>query len=251
MHRGSRKHMLDWIDAPAFPAELEALLAPVAISFSLDSPHMPRGSHAPGEARLEEWGPNAWGSPEIWRGIRAWWLASEARANTPNWDFAAIVQVEGQRGILLVEAKANVPELAAGRQKATPSGSAASQANDVRIRAALKEASLGLQQWCPDIRLSADDGYQLSNRIAFAWKLASLGIPTVLLYLGFCGDQGIRDVGEPYANDPHWQGEVRSHLTKLGAQPLLEQRVECAAPMWLAIRSRAVRDSSSVKTELA
>lgn len=35
--------------------------------------------------------------------------------------------------------------------------------------------------------LSTLEFYQLSNRFAFAWKLASMGIPTILIYLGFIG----------------------------------------------------------------
>jgi hypothetical protein len=41
------------------------------------------------------------------------------------------------------------------------------------------------------VRISRDNVYQLSNRVAFAWKLATLGIPSVLVYLGFIGDKGM------------------------------------------------------------
>lgn len=33
--------------------------------------------------------------------------------------------------------------------------------------------------------IERDSYYQLSNRFAWTWKLASLGVPVVLLYLGF------------------------------------------------------------------
>jgi hypothetical protein len=36
--------------------------------------------------------------------------------------------------------------------------------------------------------LTADSHYQLANRLASAYKVASAGIPVVLLYLGFTGD---------------------------------------------------------------
>jgi hypothetical protein len=35
--------------------------------------------------------------------------------------------------------------------------------------------------------------YRFANRLAFAWKTASEGMPTILLYLGFTGDDGISD----------------------------------------------------------
>ncbi len=37
----------------------------------------------------------------------------------------------------------------------------------------------------PGFALSATSRYQLSNRFAFAWKLAKMGKPVVLVYLGF------------------------------------------------------------------
>jgi len=34
-------------------------------------------------------------------------------------------------------------------------------------------------------QLSRDSLYQLANRFAWAWKIASLGVPVALVYLGF------------------------------------------------------------------
>jgi len=55
----------------------------------------------------------------------------------------------------------------------------------------------------PDVRLDRDSHHQLANRLAFTWKLATLGIPVVLLY--FTGrDEGIADAGEPILDDAYW-----------------------------------------------
>lgn len=67
----------------------------------------------------------------------------------------------------------------------------------------IAEACAGLQLLGPAVRISRDSHYQLSNRVAFAWKLATLGLPTVLVYLGFWGDDGIADVGEPFWDAEH------------------------------------------------
>jgi hypothetical protein len=39
---------------------------------------------------------------------------------------------------------------------------------------------------CP-FHISRDNRYQMSNRFAWSWKLASVGVPVVLVYLGFVG----------------------------------------------------------------
>ena len=91
------------------------------------------------------------------------------------------------------------------------------------IGAALAEACDGLAQLGIATRISRDSHYQLSNRLAFTWKLATLGVPTVLVYLGFIGDEGIRDAGEGLLEDEQAckrPGEGR--LAK--RRPLLSQR---------------------------
>ena len=239
--RGSRKHMLDWIDAADFPASLTAIVQPsVRIEFSRESPHMPTGHSDMREARLENWRPSGVASDAAWGELDAWWLAASRGASTPNWDFAARVTVEGTPGLMLVEAKANVRELSAGGAKTAPTTSVGSIANDAQIRAALLQASIGLARYAPSAALSADHAYQLSNRIAFAWKLASMGIPTVLLYLGFTGDRDIATVSEPLRDAAHWQKLVADYSDSIGIKLLFEKRLDFAAPMWALVRALPV-----------
>jgi hypothetical protein len=40
----------------------------------------------------------------------------------------------------------------------------------------------------PGFKLSRDAFYQVSNRMAWGWRLASLGVPVTVLYLGFVQD---------------------------------------------------------------
>lgn len=85
------------------------------------------------------------------------------------------------------------------------------------------------------------------NRIAFGWKLASLGIPTVLVYLGFTGDTGIADVGEPFTSDEHWQTAFHDDVRGVCRQPdRVQQRPlqGSRAPLWILSGSRRVLEVS-------
>ena len=112
--------------------------------------------------------------------LRDWWLAVPERANTPNWDLASTCRIEGEQGLLLVEAKAHVDELSSG------GGGSGNLANQRSIGGAIAEANTRLEhaaggRW----GLNADSHYQLENRFAWSWKLAWLGILVVLAYLDF------------------------------------------------------------------
>ena len=62
-----------------------------------------------------------------------------------------------------------------------------------------------------------------------------MGIPAVLVYLGFTGDGGIRDAGEPFADDAHWQEVFAQYAGGVGAMSQLEKRHELGgAPFWMA-----------------
>jgi hypothetical protein len=156
---------------------------------------MPRGYSHPEEARLDTFGLAVLPDSRAWSALRPWWLAHEGGANTPNWDIAMSCEIEGRPGLVLVEAKANVPELGTAGKPLDAAASPASHDNHDRIGQAIAEANSGLRGIAPSISLSRNSHYQLCNRLAFSWKLASLGIPTVLVYLGFCGDHGIADAG--------------------------------------------------------
>lgn len=121
--------------------------------------------------------------PEVQDKLKDWWLVVSRRARTPNWDIASTCVVEGNQGILLVEAKAHADELNSRKSRPTSENS---HKNHERIGQAINEAACALGRatgtpW----NISRDSHYQLSNRFAWSWKLASLGIPVVLVYLGF------------------------------------------------------------------
>ena len=87
-----------------------------------------------------------------------------------------------------------------------------SQENHRQIGWAIVEASDGLasatgKPW----GLSRDHRYQLSNRFAWSWKLASLGIPVVLLYLGFLNAQDMADDGPLFRSEAEWTRTLKDH----------------------------------------
>jgi hypothetical protein len=243
MSRGSRKHVLDWTNQPTFLIELLQLVSPVDCKLTAASQWMPQGHSRPQEARLETF------EPFLTRKVRAdlqrWWLAHEAGANTPNWDIAVGCEIEGKPGLILVEAKANVPEMSAGGKKLGDAASERSVANHGRIAEAIADACAGLRRAGAETSSHVEGHYQLSNRIAFAWKLADLGVPTVLVYLGFTGDEGIRDAGVPFQDHADWESAFGAYAHSIVPKNTFESRINCGdAATWFLVRSRRVIEVS-------
>jgi hypothetical protein len=217
--RGSkpRCHLL----THGFPAEvadrLTALVSPFAI-VSPSSHWMPRGFHDIPEARLSA----AAGllSSEVRKNLRQWWLAAgSAATQTPNWDIASTCTIEGMPGLLLVEAKAHDCELTketAGKKFHPDESSEGSRRNHLHIGQAILDASAALAHetglpW----NLSRDHHYQMANRFAWAWKVAQLGVPVILVYLGFLRATEMSDQWSPLPHAEAWQDLVHGHSAPL------------------------------------
>ena len=144
-----------------------------------------------------------------------WWLAvSENDPRTPNWDIASTCTVRGRKGLLLVEAKAHWNEVARsskGKRLGKPASNGTLK-NHEKIGEAIGEAAVGLRtvtggRW----GISRDSHYQLSNRFAWSWKLASLGVPVVLVYLGFLYATDIAKGGNLFHSEAHWERVIKGH----------------------------------------
>lgn len=245
IYRGSRKHVLDWTGSPSFLTDLAALVSPAPAVFPDDSIVMPRGAAQPREARLETFGPEWTPESPAWPLLRSWWLRHEAGANTPNWDIVASCVIEGRPGLVLVEAKANWPELGIGGKLLSDKASGRSKENHAHIGAAIKEADTGWKLLGPDVSISSTSHYQLANRLAFTWKLATLGIPVVLVYLGFTGDHGIQDAGAPFADHADWQNAFAQYANGTVPKSLFDRRLNVGlSPVWLLSRSLPVTEIS-------
>lgn len=237
--------MLDWTERPTFLAELADLLAGLPIRFQQSTTFMPRGYAAPKEARLETFGPG-WdaGSP-VWSIMEDWWLRHKAGANTPNWDIAVGCLIEDRPGLILVEAKAKWPELGVAGKLLDHEARERSRENHAHIGSAIDDACAGWRRIDPRVNIHRDSHYQLANRLAFAWKLASVGVPVVLLYLGFTGDEGIRDAGRPFADDEDWRTAFDEYASGSIPLELFGNRLSVeSTPLWLNCKSRPVIEVS-------
>ena len=143
--------------------------------------------------------------------LAEWWLAARERANSPNWDIASTCKIEGEQGLLLVEAKAHTNELETEGKTLREKPSRNSEANHKQIGKAIAEASIGLGGQHLGWNLSCSSHYQLANRFAWAWKLASINIPVVLVYLGFLGATEMRDHGQSFVDCSDWTRILLNH----------------------------------------
>jgi hypothetical protein len=169
---------------------------------------MPEGFEHQKEARLDR---ESRFLPESFRKtLRDWWLVYPRGANTPNWDLASTCTIEGKCGLLLVEAKGHDQE-AKKDPNAVDKDNPKSVANDKQIRGAMEEANTGLNAVLPGWSLRCYSHYQLCNRFAWSWKLARMGIPVVLVYLGFLEANEMADKGKPFTSAEEWRSHVLDH----------------------------------------
>lgn len=156
-----------------------------------------------------------------------WWLAVSKGARVPNWDIASTCTIEGKPGLLLIEAKAHDEELnyeKAGKKQECNETRGQRQ-NREQTHNRMQESSAGFTnstqlEWA----LSIEHHYQMSNRFAWAWKLTGLGIPVVLVYLGFLNATEMSDRGVPFSNYEAWAQLVMSHSGPLLSVKVWNQR---------------------------
>lgn len=243
-YRGSRKHVLDWLETgrEAFSSSLTALIQDSGAVITVHDQWMPIGYDASREAKLDR---NDLGvlTPKMMEELAAWWLVHRRGANVPNWDLAASCVVDGKKGLLLIEAKANKAELKNGGKRLGRSVSKNQEENHAQIGRAIEEARKALCQIAPAVHISRERNYQFSNRVAFAWKLATFSIPVVLVYLGFLGDN---DMPQPFCNNDHWQFTVRNHIKNVFPEELIEGKINCGpASIQILIRSKPIIEVST------
>lgn len=245
MRRGSRKHVLDWTERASFLAEMRSLLSDVPVEFDDTTRWAPAGHGDAKEARLSTFGPGWLKESGVWSALDDWWLVHKRGANTPNWDIVITCTIEGRPGLVLVEAKANHRELTTAGKPLADDASADSVENHARIGQAIEEAQAGWRAIHPGVTISRSSHYQLANRMAHAWKIAEQGMPVVLVYLGFTGDDGIRDAGAPFVDDDDWQKAFAEHARGVVPPGLLGRRhLVGDTPLWFVSCSRPALESS-------
>jgi hypothetical protein len=208
------------------------LVQPHALVSAKDT-WQPRGLLEGDEARLGE--AAAFLTADQREALTDWWLAVRERANTPNWDIVSTCQVDGRQGLVVVEAKAHSGEL--HRDGKDPGN----EANDKCISAAVAAANDALGGSAAGWNLWTDTHYQLCNRFAWAWKVASLGIPVVLVYLGFLDSD---EMGDGAFRTPEaWRSCLLAHADGVVPPSAWEQRLP-AGSSWFVPMIRAARVSA-------
>ena len=234
--RGSRLRCLMLSAIPRTQAArcLTELVQPYGVVDVTRDQWMPRGFLEAEEAKLGE--VSIFLDEDQRKNVTDWWLAVKKGANTPNWDIASTCTIEDHPGLVLVEAKAHGAELSgAGKM-------AGNDKNDRSIRAAILQANEGLNQLDSGWNLNADTHYQLCNRFAWGWKIASLGVPVILVYLGFLNAEEMVDRGEPFHSADEWADLVRGHAGGIVPNCAWNTRLEInGTPMCALIRAVDLR----------
>lgn len=221
---------------------LQALVAPHAV---LDeaSEWMPGGFLHSAEVRLEQQWPQEFLTENQREELAGWWLKRRQSATTPTWDIVSICKIDGKAGLVLVEAKAHAGELGAD-----DSCKSENAENRQQIADAMSEANAGLNAVEPGWSLQRDSHYQLSNRFALSWKIASMGTPVVLVYLGFLDawdmNVGARNIFE---SAEAWRECLLKYAHGFVPSGVWEKRIEVAGtPLIPIIRSARVEVSAAV-----
>ncbi len=219
----ARCHLLTHGSRNQVSARLSSLIAPSGNVLPESHCWMPQGFDVPDEPQLGT-SDNLIPDEGSRKALVEWWLAVPKRANTPNWDIASTCTVDGKTGLLLIEAKAHDKELLKEdvgkslKYPVTPN----SLSNHDRIGSCIRDANLALAAetklpWA----LSRDTNYQMSNRFAWSWKVTELGLPVILVYLGFLRAEEMRRKDQnPLPDDEEWQRLVKSH-----GEPLVPKEV--------------------------
>lgn len=149
------------------------------------------------------------GHPELTDALSEFWPS-----RGPQWDGLGVF---GDGTVLLVEAKANIPEL--------NSVCGASADSLARIRAALRKTADGIGATFTKAWL--DEYYQYANRLAHLCFLQEAGIPARLLFVYFTGDT---DVGGP-ANLSAW----KSALDEMYGSLAIGSNTESVVPAFIPV----------------
>ena len=83
--------------------------------------------------------------------------------------------------------------------------------NHEQIGVAISEANSALNAISPGWAITRDSHYQFCNRFAWAWKVASFGVPVILIYLAFLHADEMERHGKPFASDREWRSFLLGH----------------------------------------
>lgn len=160
-------------------------------------------------------------NPSYINEFKTWWVVYKGKF--PTWDYIASATINGKKGIVLIEAKSHVDEFDTNGKKIKETASEASHVNHKQITEAIEKARDSINKLNrTEIKISIDNCYQLSNRIAQSWWLASHGIPVTLVYLGFIGDTSMANNYKIFMNESEWKVAVENYFSIVDCKELIE-----------------------------
>lgn len=235
-YKGSQRCMLELISSQDFLLKINSIIQYKGALISKEDIWYPRGLSEPKEAELKDFLKSTW-TPDLGDKIADWWLAARSKnSRTPNWDFISTCAINGKKGLVLVEAKAHRAELESLGKKLKKHAPENSVKNHEKIREAICEAKIKICKSFPEVSISRDKCYQLSNRIAHAWWLANNGIPVVLVYLGFLNAEDMNTGGRViFKNTEDWDDCFTSHAKRVGVDKMLEKWIDCEESKFITI----------------
>lgn len=224
---------------------LTALIEPWGC-VSTDDRWMPEGFEQLEEAQLHK--ASTLLNSTLSQQLREWWLVvATPQSKTPNIDIASTCKVcvngTEENGLLLVEAKAHTKELhrdGKRLRKRTPN----SLKNHERIRDCIADAADGLTtetdlNWS----LSRDEHYQMATHFAWSWKLLTLGVPTIFVYLGYLNAEEMRrsKTQKPFSDHGEWDAHVKEHSKSMFSESVWNRSWSIAGKSFVPlIRSTSV-----------
>lgn len=223
-YRGSQKHLLDLLELeqPNFTEIFNGLLSGTGATVSVEDARQPTGYDDPKEEQVGVFGGKHLDGQADWEALKGWWPK-----RGPQWDLLIPCSFENGRGLVLVEAKAHEGELDWKGKGPADESKQESLDNHELIARSIAEATKALDKKMPGFGTCRDKHYQLSNRIAHMWKLADMGLPVVLLYLGFTGDTYFKN--DYLRDDDHWQRVMGGYMHKVVPQEFPGQTLSFAS----------------------
>lgn len=233
--KGSRYAVIKLVESRDFITNINTLIKTTKAKVSEYDNWIPKSLHQDKEAELKDFLKYNF-STQLSTDIVNWWL--HKNTTTPNWDLISTCTINGERGILLVEAKAHWDELKSeshGKRLESDAKDGSIKNHD-KIGEAINEANSFIKNTHSKIAISRDNCYQLSNRVAHAYWLANQGIPVVLVYLGFlnCNDIDYNN-RKLFKTDEDWQSCFKEHAQKVGVDTITDKWINCGKSKFISI----------------
>jgi hypothetical protein len=221
--RGSRKHVLDLMSSSKFRSTMDGLLLTIGAQISQPCHNQPYGCQSEA-ARKEVSIETFLASHDQWRigerPLRTWWIKHGGKRST--WDLLCLLNWQNAAALLIVEAKAYRGELSRSGKRLENKASNKKRDNHESIEKCIKTANEGFSKvGHGEFGLSIARKYQLANRLSYVWKLANLGVPVILMYLGFTGDESFKK-GYFQSRDD-WRSVMTNYLDGVVPKDFVEQ----------------------------